>query len=59
VFYFLAEAVVVLADVARNVHLLAHRAVPTAYRCASCGNPVGGDGEFCDACGVRVRRQAS
>jgi len=59
VFYFLAEAVVVLADVARNVHLLAHRTVAAAYRCASCGNAIGADGEFCDACGVRVRRQAA
>jgi hypothetical protein len=64
--YFLAETVVVLADIARNVRLLARPAgqpgaaaadgapSPPLRRCPTCGEPLGPGIQFCEQCGTRA-----
>ncbi len=65
VFYFLAESVVVLADIARNVRLLVKaqggptdaevRSQPASGPgCPACGTEIEEDSEFCTNCGARL-----
>jgi hypothetical protein len=68
IFYFLAESVVVIADIARNVRLLVQPtgeavaspppAVPSSPKCPACGGEIEEDSEFCGSCGTRMRRHS-
>jgi hypothetical protein len=68
-FYYLAESVMVFADIATNVRLLVRVQSPgrsvaspppvlSSPKCPACGAELEEDSEFCSACGVRVRGQA-
>lgn len=62
-FYFLAESVVVVVDIARNVRLLAASvpsdivtaAVASRQTCPACGAELEADDAFCGNCGTRVK----
>lgn len=57
-FYFLAEAVVVLVDMANNIRQLVpsgmHATVIAKERCIQCGTELAPSSAFCDNCGKRV-----
>jgi zinc-ribbon domain len=51
--YFLAEATLVIVDIARNVRSLAERGVG-AGKCPRCSAPVESGAVFCPRCGTRL-----
>jgi hypothetical protein len=69
VLYFLAESVVVIADIARNVRLLVPppdgtiasppASAPSSPKCSACGGELDQDSEFCGSCGARIRSQST
>jgi hypothetical protein len=64
-FYFLAESVVVLVDVARHVRLLVRQGAPGAFasqligRCPTCACELEPGARFCPACGAQIASAAA